>query len=131
MRPEEIEAALAGASLELRAHDILLFCTDHYNRTGGTAAYLEGYSGVAAESVYWMRARGVRIFGVEAVSPDLLYLTDAFPAHRACADCGITHYENLTNLTAVVNRRFQFYGFPLRIEPAAGSPVRAVAIVDD
>lgn len=27
------------------------------------------------------------------------------------------------------NRRFDFYGFPSRLEPAAGSPVRAVAIV--
>lgn len=48
----------------------------------------------------------------------------------ACAAVGITHYENLNNLKEVVNRRFQFFGFPLRLEGAAGSPVRAVAIVD-
>ena len=35
------------------------------------------------------------------------------------------------DLKEVVNRRFEFYGFPLRLEPAYGSPVRAVAILDD
>lgn len=30
-----------------------------------------------------------------------------------------------------MNRRFEFYGFPLRLEPAYGSPVRAVGILDD
>jgi kynurenine formamidase len=31
----------------------------------------------------------------------------------------------------VLGRRFEFYGFPLRLEVAYGSPVRAVAILDD
>ena len=78
-----------------------------------------------------MADRGVKIFGVETISPDLVYLTDAYPNHRACAERGISHYENLNNLKEVVNRRFQFYGFPLRLEPAAGSPVRAVGIVEE
>lgn len=78
-----------------------------------------------------MADRGVKIFGVETISPDLVYATDAYTNHRACAERGITHYENLNNLKEVVNRRFEFYGFPLRLEPAAGSPVRAVGIVED
>jgi kynurenine formamidase len=43
----------------------------------------------------------------------------------------VTHFENLNNLKEVVGRRFQFFGFPLRLETAYGSPVRAVGIVDD
>ena len=43
----------------------------------------------------------------------------------------MTHYENLNNLTEVVDRRFRFYGFPLRLVTAYGSPVRAVGIVDE
>jgi kynurenine formamidase len=50
---------------------------------------------------------------------------------RACAEYGITHYENLNNLTEVAGRRLDFYGFPLRLEVAYGSPVRAVGIVED
>ena len=127
---EELEKALEAGGLEVASGDILLFCTDHYNRTAGTPAFLNGFSGVAAECVHWMADRGVKIFGVESISPDLVYETDAYPNHRACAERGITHYENLNNLKEVVNRRFDFYGFPLRLEPAAGSPVRAVAIVE-
>ncbi len=78
-----------------------------------------------------MADRGVKIFGVETISPDLVYLTDRYPTHRACAQRKLTHYENLNNLTEVVGRRFEFYGFPLRLVPAGGSPIRAVAIVDD
>lgn len=39
--------------------------------------------------------------------------------------------QNLNNLKDVVNMRFEFYGFPLRLEPAAGSMIRAVGIVND
>ena len=110
---------------------MLLFCSDHYNRTAGTPAFLDGFCGISAEAVHWMADRGVKIFGVETISPDLVYLTDRYPTHRACGERGLTHYENLNNLVEVVGRRFEFYGFPLRLETAYGSPVRAVAIVDD
>ncbi len=48
-----------------------------------------------------------------------------------CRAKHITHYENLANLDQVVGRRFTFAGFPLRIRGGTGSPVRAVAIVED
>ena len=127
----EVESAVAASGQELREGDILLFCSDHYNRTAGTQAFLDGFNGISAEAVHWMADRGVKIFGVETISPDLVYLTDEYPTHKACAERRLTHYENLNNLKEVVNRRFQFYGFPLRVEPAYGSPVRAVGIVDD
>lgn len=129
---EELERALAAGGLDVREGDIVLFCTDHYNRTAGTPAFLDGFSGIDVSTVHWMADRGVKIFGVETISPDLVYLTDEYPVHKACAERRLTHYENLNNLREVVNRRFEFYAFPLLLEaPAAGSPVRAVAVVDD
>ena len=126
----EVEEAVGRSGQELREGDILLFCSDHYNRTAGTPAFLDGFNGISADAVHWMADRGVKIFGVETISPDLVYLTDEYPTHRACAERGLTHYENLNNLREVVDRRFEFYGFPLRVEPAYGSPVRAVGILD-
>ncbi len=126
----EVEAAVAGSGQDLRRDDILLFCSDHYNRTVGTPAFLDGFCGISAEAVHWMADRGVKIFGVETISPDLVYLTDEYPTHRACAERRLTHYENLNNLKEVVGRRFLFVGLPLRLEPAYGSPVRAAAILD-
>jgi arylformamidase len=78
-----------------------------------------------------MADRGVKIFGVETISPDLVYLTDEYPTHKACAERRVTRCENLTDLKDVVGRRFQFYGFPLRLVTAYGSPLRAVAVADD
>jgi kynurenine formamidase len=127
----EVERAVRASGQELRAGDILLFCSDHYNRTAGTPAFLDGFCGISAEAVHWMADRGVKIFGVETISPDLVYLTDEYPTHKACAERRITHYENLTELKEVVRRRFAFYGFPLRLETAYGSPVRAVAVVEE
>jgi kynurenine formamidase len=127
----EVEEAVAESAQPLGEGDILLFCSDHYNRTQGTPAFLDGFCGISADAVHWMADRAVKIFGVETISPDLVYLTDDYPTHKACAERRVTHYENLNNLKEVVNRRFSFYGFPLRLETAYGSPVRAVAIVDD
>jgi kynurenine formamidase len=126
----EVERAVEASGQELQPYDILVFCSDHYNRTAGTPAFLDGFAGISAEAVHWMADRQVKIFGVETISPDLVYLTDRYPTHRACAERGVTHYENLNNLKDVVNQRFEFFGFPLRLVPAAGSPVRAVGIVD-
>ena len=78
-----------------------------------------------------MADRGVKIFGVETISPDLVYITDEYPTHKACAERRVTHYENLNNLEEVVGQRFLFVGLPLRLVPAYGSPVRAAAILDD
>jgi kynurenine formamidase len=127
----ETEHAVEASGEKLREGDILLFCSDHYNRTAGTPAFLDGFSGISADAVHWMADQGVKIFGVETISPDLVYLTDEYPTHKACAERRVTHFENLNNLKEVVGRRFQFFGFPLRLETAYGSPVRAVAIVED
>jgi kynurenine formamidase len=128
--PAEVEDALRKAGLELEPRDMLLFCTDHYNQTVGTPAFLDGFSGVAPETVEWMAGRQLKIFGVETISPDLVYEYDDYRTHRACAQHRITHYENLNNLFEVAGRRFDFYGFPLRLEVACASPVRAVGILD-
>ena len=97
----EVERAVEAGGQELREGDILLFCSDHYNRTAGTPAFLDGFCGISAEAVHWMADRGVKIFGVETISPDLVYLTDEYPTHKACAERGLTHYENLNNLKDV------------------------------
>jgi kynurenine formamidase len=128
---DEVAKAVDASGQKLRDGDTVLFCSDHYNRTAGTPAFLDGFNGISAEAVHWLADRNVKIFGVETISPDLVYLTDRYPTHRACAQRGITHYENLNNLVEVVGRRFEFYGFPLKLETAYGSPVRAVAILEE
>jgi kynurenine formamidase len=45
---------------------------------------------------------------------------------------GFTHMEGLVNLDKLVGKgRFRFIGFPLRIKGGTGSPIRAVAWLED
>ena len=115
----------------MREGDILLFCSDHYNRTAG-------HAGVPRRLLRHLGRGGALDGGPRR--EDLRRRDDQprprlpdrrYPTHRACAERGLTHYENLNNLKDVVNQRFVFFGFPLRLEPAYGSPVRAVGVVDD
>ena len=78
----------------------------------------------------WLRDRGVKVFGVDSPSPDNP-ISRTYPVHMMCRANGITHYENLANLDAVAGRRFTFIGFPLKIRAGTGSPVRAVAVLED
>ena len=57
----ELEQGVSESGLDVVSGDILLFCTDHYNRTAGTPVFLDGFSGVAAECVHWMKDKGVKI----------------------------------------------------------------------
>ncbi|MHA7963236.1 cyclase family protein [Paenibacillus sp. CAU 1782] len=51
---------------------------------------------------------------------------------RALLGSGILTYTGLQGLERLpVGKDFMFYGFPLRIASGDGSPVRAVAIIDD
>lgn len=46
-------------------------------------------------------------------------------------DYNITNTENLCNLDKVVNKRFLYIELPLKIRDGAGSPIRAVALVEE
>jgi kynurenine formamidase len=72
----------------------------------------------------------VKTFGVDSPTPDNP-VSKTYPCHMMCRHAHVTHYENLANLDKVVNRRFVFAGFPLKLRGAHGGPTRAVAILED
>ena len=130
VEPDLLDASLAASGQELLPGDILLLRTGNWERNGGTDAYLSQYPGLSAASAEWLVAAGVKAFGIDTPTPDNP-TSRIYPVHLLCRREGLHHYENLGALTQVVNRRFTFIGLPLRFRGGHGSPVRAVALLDE
>ncbi len=124
----DLDAAAHG--VDLRPGDVLLIYTGTYDRYYGKPEYTSQYPGLDDSGSAWLVERQVKVFGVDSPSPDNP-ISRTYPVHMMCRANAITHYENLCNLDQLVNRRFTFMGFPLRIRGGTGSPVRAVAILDE
>jgi kynurenine formamidase len=127
---EHLEAALQQSAVEVRAGDVLLLRTGTADRYGGTEEYTTEYPGLDQSAADWLREMQPKVFGVDSPSPDNP-IDRIYPVHLFSRESGVTHYENLANLGEVAGRRFRFFGFPLRIRGGHGSPVRAVAMLDD
>lgn len=126
----DLDAAEAQGGVPVRPGDIVLLYTGTHNRLYGTPEYLSQYPGLDETGSAWLAEKRVKSFGVDSPSPDNPS-SRTYPCHMMCREKGITHYENLANLDQLPGRRCVFVGFPLRIRDGTGSPVRAVAVLND
>jgi len=126
---EDLDRVVAAAPVEVNAGDIVLFHTATWNRYAGDKRYLSEFPGLGASASEWIVDKRIKTFGVDSPTPDNPSST-SYPCHMMCRREHITHYENLANLDQVVNTRFTFVGFPLKLQGAHGGPTRAVAIAD-
>jgi kynurenine formamidase len=127
---EKIESGLKKQGLDIRPGDTILFYTAHYDRYYGQPIYMTDYPGLNREATEYIIDRGAVNFGVDSPSPDMWY-DKTYPCHTVCAERRVTHIENLCNLDKLLGRRFTFIALPLKIRGGTGSPVRAVAILDE
>ena len=131
MGVKDMEEALAKHDLAVHKGDTVLLHTGHYARTFGTPAFLTDWAGIAAEVVSFFAHRGATAFGVESVGPGIFGVSNR-EVHQLCGELDIIHYENLVNLDQLVGKgRFHFIAFPLKIRGGTGSPVRAVAVLEE
>lgn len=127
---DDLDTAAKASSVPVQRGDILLLYTGTYNRFHGTKEYLSQYPGLDESGSNWLVEQGIKTFGVDSPSPDNP-ISRTYPCHMMCRKYGITHYENLAQLDHLVDKRFTFIGFPLRVRNGTGSPVRAVAMLDE
>jgi kynurenine formamidase len=128
---EDLERAEAAAAVSIKPRDTVLLHMDFHRRTHGTPGFLTDFPGLTKESATWLGRKGIGIFGVEAVSPGRPGRNN-YEVHHVCRDLNFTHIEGLVNLDKLVGKgRFRFIGFPLRIRGGTGSPIRAVAWLDE
>ncbi len=126
----DMDRGVDVAQANVQRSDILLIYTGTADRFGGTQEYTWEYPGLDESASNWLVEHGIKTFGVDTPSPDNP-VSKTYPCHMMCRAHGMTHYENLANLRAVVGKRFTFMGFPLKFRAGTGSPVRAVALVED
>ena len=126
----DLEQAVKASGQAICRGDIFLLYTAHHDRNAGTDRYQTAYTGLSYAGARWLAEKGVVNIGVDAPSIDHPADLD-FSGHLVCGERGITNTENLCNLKLLVGRRFLFMGLPLRIREGSGSPIRAVALVED
>lgn len=127
---EDIKTGLATDGLTIEPGDIVLFYSGHYARTYPRPEFFTDYPGLTPEAARWLHEQGVHNFGVEGPNPGHPSDRD-FWVHVVCCETGMIHMEGLANLEGVVGKRFTFIGFPLKLRNGSGSPIRAVAVLDE
>ncbi|MDW7670407.1 MAG: cyclase family protein [Bacillota bacterium] len=130
IEPRDLQEAVRKSGQNIYSGDIVLLYTGHFDRYYGTDKWQTTYSGLSYAGAKWLAEQGVVNIGVDAPAIDHPEDTD-FSGHMVCGEHDITNTENLCNLHLVVNRRFLYMGLPLRIRDGSGSPIRAVALVED
>jgi kynurenine formamidase len=131
IEPRDLENALEISGQSIRKGDIVLLYTGHHNRNFGTEKFQTDYSGLSYDAAKWLAENGVVNIGVDAPAIDLTPDDTDFSAHLVCGEYNITNTENLCNLDLVANKRFLYIGLPLKIREGTGSPIRAVALVEE
>jgi len=125
--PEMLETAEHDAGVRVEHGDILLFRAWPGHHTDDGFFQCAGLNGAAAD---WAVARGIKVLGCDLATPDDPRDMTR-PVHLALLGRGILIIEELGNLEQLPVSRFQFVGLPLKVRGATGSPIRAVAILED
>jgi kynurenine formamidase len=93
----------------------------------GTPQYLNDYPLVSAKVAQTLVDLGVRLFGIDTLSPD----DSPYYTHKILLGNGIVITENLTNLDQLLNvKEFTLIALPLKIQ-ADSAPARVVAVINN
>mgnify|MGYP000695871243 FL=1 len=132
---EDVRAALAKASYELKPLDIVLIHTGA-GKLQDSDAYLTEHSGMTGEATVWLIDQGIKMMGIDAVTFDppvraMFERKKFWEAHRVMLEHEYYHLENMTNLDQLPPHGFKVSVFPIKWVNTTAAPVRAVAILED
>lgn len=105
---------------------ILLFATGWDRHIATEELYLRSCPGFSKELAERLVSLGVKAVGLDTPSLDIYKTRDSI-GHRTLLGGGLVGFENLQGITRLTGRRVRFYGLPLNLRGASGSPIRAVA----
>lgn len=130
IKSSDLDMALKRSNQEINRGDIVLLYTGHYDRNYGTEKWQTSYTGLDISGTEWLGRRGVVNIGIDAPSidkPDDM----KYSGHLICQKYKMLNTENLCNLKEIANKRFMYIGLPLKIRGGSGSPIRAVALLNE
>lgn len=122
-------AAIRGYEQKLQGIQFVLFHTG-WSARWGTPEYFRNFPTLDLEAATWLAEFPLHAVGTDAISVDAMDTSD-FPVHRALIGKNMFIIENLAQLECLVEKHFYFSCFPLKIENADGSPVRATALIPE
>lgn len=129
---DDLEKAVAAAGAPVPPDGTVLLCTGFHARARRTPAYFTDNPGVTVEATRWIAAQGAVHFGIDSFRPGPGHDHINDLVHKVCGELNITHMEGLCNLEALVGKgHFRFIGLPLKVRGGTGSPIRAVAVLDE
>ncbi|MDQ1352673.1 MAG: hypothetical protein QG657_2979 [Acidobacteriota bacterium] len=101
-----------------------------WSRYWGEGKYFESYPVLNIEAALWLADFQLKGVGVDTISIDEPGST-TLPVHNIILEGGKLVIENLAYLEQLPQTGFTFCCFPLKLEDAEASPVRAVGIIFD
>ncbi len=126
----DLVKALESGKQTIERGDIVLLYTGHYDRAYGKEEWQTRYAGLSIDGAEFLGRSGVKNIGIDAPAidktGDIIY-----SGHLICQKYKMLNTENLCNLDRVAGRRFMYIGLPLKIKNGTGSPIRAVALLND
>jgi len=120
-----LEEAGSEQGVAIKAGEILILRTTR--SAWGTPRYLE-HTSLGRSAAEWIVERGANAVGLDMHSADTMWDLSK-PAHTILCGARVPIYESLVGLERIRSKEFEFYGLPLKMKGATGSPVRAVARV--
>jgi kynurenine formamidase len=81
------------------------------------------------EAVKWLLGKGVRVIGLDQISIDIP--PDYAYTHEYLRQAEWWHFENMANLDRLPAGRFRLVCYPLKLQGGSGSPVRALAVLNE
>ncbi|WP_066637923.1 cyclase family protein [Desulfolucanica intricata] len=105
--------------------DFVIFYTG-WSKKWGQSVYFKDFPVPSLEVAQMLGELNLKGVGIDAISVDPVS-SQQLSVHRKLLSQNIIIIENLTNLDKLINQTFIFSCFPLKIDGADGSPIRAVA----
>ncbi|MBQ9985183.1 MAG: cyclase family protein [Oscillospiraceae bacterium] len=110
--------------------DFILFCTG-WSRYWCSPEYFGEYPVIDAEVADYIIKTGKKGIGFDTIGLDPISDANLTLHKRILGENRTVIIENLTNLEKLIGKSFTLCAFPLNIENADGSPIRAMAMCEE